>query len=55
MWNINIFLVLLLMGFIRLKLPMKDCLRALFSSVTMKEFGELGPPTNATSSFGSQP
>jgi hypothetical protein len=42
MWKVSIFLVLLLMGFIQLKLPMKDCLLVLSPSAIIKGFGELG-------------
>jgi hypothetical protein len=52
MWKINIYSVLLQMGLILLRLHMKKgCSLGLFISVTMKEFGKLGPPPNATSSF----
>jgi hypothetical protein len=39
-------------GLILLRLHMMGCSQGLFISVTMKEFGKLGPPLNATSSFG---
>jgi hypothetical protein len=45
MWKINIYSVLLQMGLILLRLHMKGCSLGLFISVTMKEFGKLGPPS----------
>ena len=50
--KINIYLVLLQMRLILPRLHMKGCSLGLSISVTMKEFGKLGPPPNATSSFG---
>jgi hypothetical protein len=50
--KINILLVLLQMGLILLRLHMMGCSSGLCISITMKEFGKLGPPLNATSSSG---